>query len=1500
VRPVDDKTAAQAGKEAYVELSKLTPDVDHALDLVQGQDHVALSHQYTLAKHPGDIAYRDVFDDIAENATDPLDKLRLQQLLDGDEIGALAVGIKRDLEKFPPDTADILKTLRQASPDLRAAIAISFHGQFAGEWPTGFDTSDPIAFLEDVLQGALSQSERSIAHYLLESARHDAGVRLAQNEAMAAPFQAQLDRSEAEAIMASSTADPKLAMSLITEATPEERAIVLADADFMKVLKDKLPPGELAKAEALLRNDPAALLTSEVRGALETKDAQAFIEALIGKTPAQRDAARTMLGTWLGAPASDPAAIDRAVSDFIARSLGGERLFSELMGISPTGASGMEVVGLTNPWAAGATEGAWLAAESIRWALQQDPPAIETLRAILDRPKAALELVDEQYKALSKGANLREDLLAKLSPRHQLELVTHAYDLGQPKNEAERLERLVARKEAEVDTIARIADTFSSITTNSSPLAWMDNQSKDIQQMIQSGDTAGATVALDALEKDLLGFQEAKDATARILVDLGITIGAGVLGFGPMAAVKLMAQVILSSSAAVAGGVTKAMVEKAVKGNEATLEQLLKEGGWGGILGGTGAATAFLTVAKVKDLIGFIKGEAKENPKLVEALTTQGARFADEGGKGFGSKLVDKLKGLFGGSNVGAVANVSDEHLKASLEKALLSSAGFKGLTDLEKQQLLMIAKGENQIISGPMRPALANTLMDGEFKGASAALQANELKNLLKYQWGLPHSFGPGGRQLVSRSVSVEWRQGLPSESIRFATGRQAAEVHQVEIPVIPGGPSSAVFRVYTKQAHAGGQSTYTLDEVAQVVHNLPGISQRSIKGIVLETTPDPVNPSTRALVDDDGLIHIFPSKTKDLNQLYLDLLQETGHDIQKQPWAPSMVEWQKAMADDGIDPSRYAQTTYRMSDDPFLNPRLDGIKGEDFSESLKLYYLVKGTPQEAEIKALMPNRWRILESLESRAAASSKPSSPPPGLKPGWSEKTLSMYQQKYPLAETVYPKIDAALAEIEPRFPELEGFPIGPGILRYDPSDPVATLKALGVSEKSIKIRNGEITAHVQVGNLKGEVTFTRSAPDKPFERMEVLVKDPPFARSDENARTFIRMKVDLKDGSIEGISHGTRPLATVAEDEGFWQIPKRFGDVLGTDDARTLVLNTRQGAHDILQGNGMSLSSEGEAWINSGPFRHYLSIDQEGTTQASLHVGGWRGDAWFTLEGDQIRTTNIFEFNTLKGITEVKAGAPAEAVVSEWGAFIPKDLSGRPLKGALAGPQDLVDPRTGKLMAWDEISDRLAKRKWNQTNEGGVEKFTIGGFDGRIQTVSRDPWGQVTFTVSHPAEGTWTLTGQTFKYTVSKEHAFKGELPGITRTWSDKEKPTQIAGFGNIGTTSKIPSVVQEWAGEVSEEMSKAGFHFNRGATVLGSHPELKGTPLASDLVEKKATFGSTNIQLFRNDGNATFLVEQKLPSHAVFVSKVTVWDDAGQKVGSGFVTKDAKLYWDVEP
>jgi type VI secretion system secreted protein VgrG len=78
---------------------------------------------------------------------------------------------------------------------------------------------------------------------------------------------------------------------------------------------------------------------------------------------------------------------------------------------------------------------------------------------------------------------------------------------------------------------------------------------------------------------------------------------------------------------------------------------------------------------------------------------------------------------------------------------------------------------------------------------------------------------------------------------------------------------------------------------------------------------------------------------------------IHEGGHSYSQNVWSDSAKKeaWEKAMVADDRSPSTYAEKS----------------TSEDFSESLVMYSLSKGTPCEATAKQLYPNRYKALEEM-------------------------------------------------------------------------------------------------------------------------------------------------------------------------------------------------------------------------------------------------------------------------------------------------------------------------------------------------------------------------------------------------------------------------------------------------------------------------------------------------------------------------------------------------------
>jgi type VI secretion system secreted protein VgrG len=81
---------------------------------------------------------------------------------------------------------------------------------------------------------------------------------------------------------------------------------------------------------------------------------------------------------------------------------------------------------------------------------------------------------------------------------------------------------------------------------------------------------------------------------------------------------------------------------------------------------------------------------------------------------------------------------------------------------------------------------------------------------------------------------------------------------------------------------------------------------------------------------------------------QAYIDstIIHESGHTYSARNF-PGFEQWDRARTSDAIVPSNYARNAAT----------------EDFSEALSLYYVVRGTPQEAELRRLLPARFEIID---------------------------------------------------------------------------------------------------------------------------------------------------------------------------------------------------------------------------------------------------------------------------------------------------------------------------------------------------------------------------------------------------------------------------------------------------------------------------------------------------------------------------------------------------------
>jgi len=288
-------------------------------------------------------------------------------------------------------------------------------------------------------------------------------------------------------------------------------------------------------------------------------------------------------------------------------------------------------------------------------------------------------------------------------------------------------------------------------------------------------------------------------------------------------------------------------------------------------------------------------------------------------------------------------------------------SPGFRQLDAKDQTKLLNLLGGTNVELSRPARDAMTGVLHDPKFEKGTPAEQKAMLEKFLKDEPHLASVLGAQPGQLDGVRLKHTLHGPTEVKDYQFKDKKIDALKYEVEI-------DGKKVPVYVPKNPDPNLTYHSIDEVAKGLAAIPKASRDLIKQVNVEpiqnsedaywatqyNTPGFHSYMTAGAA---GTVHIYPDlKTAPkMSQDYLDvsLIHETGHILSQQKWGadddPRWKDWQNAMASDGTHASQYAKKA----------------QGEDFSETLKLYQMVKGTPKEAEIRALMPERFKIIDEI-------------------------------------------------------------------------------------------------------------------------------------------------------------------------------------------------------------------------------------------------------------------------------------------------------------------------------------------------------------------------------------------------------------------------------------------------------------------------------------------------------------------------------------------------------
>ncbi len=185
------------------------------------------------------------------------------------------------------------------------------------------------------------------------------------------------------------------------------------------------------------------------------------------------------------------------------------------------------------------------------------------------------------------------------------------------------------------------------------------------------------------------------------------------------------------------------------------------------------------------------------------------------------------------------------------------------------------------------------------------------------------------------------------------------AAPQDALEYEAEVGGRKVAIFEPKNKPM---GNNVPTAQQVANSLGVVPGKQLDSIKEAQVSPNQNPDDAyweeaynmpgfSSAATGGNNG-VTFYPKKTP-WTQEFTDstMIHEGGHTYSRDLWKDpaTMKGWDDAIKSDLSSPSRYA----------------DNSPGEDFSESLVMYSLSKGTPCEDTAKKLYPKRYETLDKM-------------------------------------------------------------------------------------------------------------------------------------------------------------------------------------------------------------------------------------------------------------------------------------------------------------------------------------------------------------------------------------------------------------------------------------------------------------------------------------------------------------------------------------------------------
>lgn len=301
----------------------------------------------------------------------------------------------------------------------------------------------------------------------------------------------------------------------------------------------------------------------------------------------------------------------------------------------------------------------------------------------------------------------------------------------------------------------------------------------------------------------------------------------------------------------------------------------------------------------------------------------------------------------------------------AQIVATLAVSPGFSALGAGDRAQLLRYVRGTDQLLSPSIRSALESLLLDPETKAADAAGQAARLRSFVSKELGTPGTVPTWDVDFDQRRRPYTLSAGQPVAEYPFHSGKANGLRYTMNV----GGRQIQL--VASTLSPQPGFHTYPPAVIAKAIAALPASSLAELTTVEIDAMRSPEDshwgtlwktPDFRAFMTagEHGVVHVYPTGgVRSQRSVDGALIHETGHLWSRKAWGPDGSAAWKAYAElikkDGFHPSQYAKNN----------------AAEDIAETVELYHIVRGTSDEASIRALFPARFQFLDGVFGHAEA-------------------------------------------------------------------------------------------------------------------------------------------------------------------------------------------------------------------------------------------------------------------------------------------------------------------------------------------------------------------------------------------------------------------------------------------------------------------------------------------------------------------------------------------------